>query len=182
MLNFPKDRSIHRPLHLYLPEPAYYFISSRTYGGLAYFRDELKKEILLKVIFEKIREFEFSLSGWVVLNNHYHLLLKAENGIDLAKLISQVNGKSSYLLNKIENRKGRKIWYQYWDKIVSDEKSFYCHLNYIHQNPIKHNLIKNLDELVGYQFCSYKDYLKKFGQDWLDDCFANYPIIDYIKE
>lgn len=182
MLSYPKNRNIHRPLHLYLPETSCYFISCRTYKGVHYFDSETRKEVLSKIIFDKAKIFKIFFFGWAVLNNHYHLLLKADNGTDLIKLISQVNGKSSYLFNKFENIKGRKIWFQYRDKIIRDEKDFYIHLNYIHQNPIKHGLVKNFDELANYKFCSYKDYLKELGRDWLDDCFENYPVINYINE
>ena len=95
--------------------------------------------------------------------------------------MNRVNGGSSYEINKFENQSGRKIWYQYWDRIIRDERDYYTHLNYIHQNPIKHGLVKTLDELANYQFCSYKNYLLKFGSEWLDDCFEQYPVVSFIK-
>jgi putative transposase len=181
MLSLPKDRNIHRPLHLYLPGQACYFISVRTCDRLRYFDSNSKKIILSQAIHKNIRKLSISLFSWVIIDNHYHLLISSD-GKDVSNLIKLINGSSSYLLNKLENQTGRKIWYQYWDKIIRDEKDFYSHLNYIHQNPIKHGLIKNFDELVDYQYCSYKDYLKQFSRDWQDDCFARYPIINYIKE
>ena len=72
-----------------------------------------------------------------------------------------------------------KIWYQYWDWIIRNEKDFYTHLNYIHENPIKHGLVKNLEKLANYQFCSYKEWLDKFGEEAMGDIIRIYPVADY---
>ena len=48
--------------------------------------------------------------SWVILPNHYHLLLK-ENGItELLKAVGKFHGKSSYQWNGEDISRGRKVW------------------------------------------------------------------------
>ena len=56
------------------------------------------------------------------------------------------------------------------------------HFNYIHSNPIKHGLVKDFGELRDYSYCSYKYWIKKESEEFLLDCFAHYPVIDYQKD
>jgi putative transposase len=100
----------------------------------------------------------------------------------LGKLMNSINGSSSYYINKLDNQRGRKIWYSYWDTCIRNKNDFFIRFNYIHNNPIKHGLINTFDNLRFYDFSSYIYYLKTKGQEWLTDTFMSYPIADYIDE
>lgn len=121
------------------------------------------------------------LYGWVINSNHYHLLVGLEHDNDLSKFMRFLHGKTGRLINKANNTSGQKIWQNYFETIIRSEKDFYTHLNYIHNNPLKHGLMSDLEALADYPFCSYTKYLKTKGQEWLDDCFNKYPIIDFTK-
>ncbi len=64
------------------------------------------------------------------------------------------------------------FWYQYTDHVIRSERDYYMHLNYIHQNCVKHGLVKNMWD---YPFSSIHEYDKALIQD----SFAKYPIIDF---
>lgn len=85
-------------------------------------------------------------------------------------------GVAQFTARKLLSLKSLPIWYQYLETIIRSEADFYRHLNYIHQNPVKHGYTKEMEK---YQFSSYKYYLKEKGKEWLADCFAKYPIIDF---
>ena len=101
------------------------------------------------------------LYAWVILDNHVHLLIKTSIGRELYKFINAFEGKTAKEVNKLDNRIGRKVWYQYWDRCVRSEKDFYTKLNYIHHNPLKHKSAKRMED---YEFSSYCNYLKKFSK------------------
>ena len=229
---YPKNRNIHRPLHLY-NKGEIYFISSRTAGKVDYFIGD-RKRILKNCLLRAIELYKPVIYAWVILNNYYHLLLSFKNegwdqlmsersdfgcdkfhsakrneicyqvhnnkfhpsnrrtqfvrpNINLAikrhsefsKFIQYIHRESSRLINKLDYRSGRKIWFQYWDSSIRNEKDFYTHFNYIHENPIKHGLVRNLDELVDYRFCSYKEWLSKLGDETITDIIRMYPVVDY---
>ncbi len=169
----------HNPPHIYIDNTVY-FITAHTYGEKNFLNTDEKKGILLNKINESIKYYQFKLYGWVIIDNHYHLLIRTTCGNNLGKFINMVHGSSSYEINKIDKSQGRKIWYSYWDTCVRSEKDFYIRLNYIHNNPIKHGFVKNLEELEFYKFSSYPIYLKEKGKNWINDIFMKFPVVDYI--
>ncbi|MCJ7508044.1 MAG: transposase, partial [candidate division Zixibacteria bacterium] len=117
--------------------------------------------------------------AWVILSNHYHLLFRLREKQNLGKFIGFINGGSSFELNSSENKKGRQIWWNYWDNCMRNERTFYKRFNYIHRNPLKHAYVKKCED---YEFSSYNYYLKKIGEDYMNSIFARYPIIDFADE
>jgi hypothetical protein len=42
--------------------------------------------------------------------------------------------------------------------------------------------VENLEELEDHKFSSYKDWIKKKGENWLLDCFDKHPIKDFMEK
>ncbi len=168
----------HIPFHLYI-DKGIYFVTARTINGKEFFDNEVKINILVKKLNQAIKKYNAKMHAWVVLTNHYHVLFSLSRGNQLSLLIQYINGSSSYEINKLENKKGRKIWWNYWDKNIREETDFYKRINYIHHNPLKH---KSINKIKEYKYSSYHHYLKKYGEEWLNDCFEQYPIIDFSTD
>lgn len=164
-----------RPKHLILNN-SYYFFTVRTIEGQWFLQPEQYKQILLDIIHQKSQLFNYSLIAYAILHNHYHLILEIPDASNIPKFFNQVNGASSRAINIADGNIHRKIWWNYFDHIIRDESDFYKHLNYIHQNPIKHTVSKGFD----YQFSSYNAWLKKKGAEYLNESFEKFPIKDFI--
>ncbi|RLG81399.1 MAG: hypothetical protein DRO40_09720 [Thermoprotei archaeon] len=175
---YPNKRNIHRPPHIY-QDNTFYFITARTIKKNRFFNTIKKKEILFRILGDVLKKYGWQLYTWVILDNHYHLISKIKEGEDLKFFIKDFHSLSAKDLNRLENKQGRKIWYQYWDYRIRNEKDFYLHFNYIHHNPVKHDYVKIQDEVLNYPFCSYKQWVDKKGGEWMSDCFRRYPIIDF---
>lgn len=66
--------------------------------------------------------------------------------------------------------------------MIRNEKDFFKHLNYIHQNPIKHGLQAKAwaaKDSLSYEFSSYDAWVANKGKEYLDDAFEKYPIVDF---
>lgn len=179
---------LQHPPHIF-QDASFYFITTRTVNKKCYFNTDEKKSILKSSLKAGLQKYNFDLYAWVILSNHYHLFIRINYSLNLPKFIKAINGRSSFLLNKFEDRENRKIWYQYWDRCIRSEKDFWARFNYIHHNPIKHGYIKNPDQLFLYQFSlflyqfsSYNQWLKKNGPEWMTSCFSQYPIVDFTCE
>lgn len=185
----------HTPWHLQITKE-FYFITSRTVGKIDFFDSDQEKSLLKNCLREALNKYQVSIYAWIILANHYHLLVKFNNPLLLPDFIGYINGKSAHLLlhgvsrlrrdqvtaeplHSTDKNYRHKIWWNYWDKCLWNEKDFWQHFNYIHHNPIKHGYVKNFLELANYPFSSYQHYLKKYGQEWLDSCFESYPIRDF---
>ncbi len=153
----------------------YYFITARTVESQWFLQPEKYKQILLNTISSKTKKFEFPLIAYVILNNHYHLIIDIKDTDYFSKLMNEINGASSKAINEADRVKGRKIWWNYYEKYLRDEKDFYTHLNYLHQNPIKHRIFPSFD----YKYSSYRTWVKKRGIEYVNDSFEKYPVIDF---
>lgn len=170
-----------RPPHLYRDE-TFYFLTGRTVNRQPFLITDKGKNNFLSVLRESLLKFNIKLFAFVVNNDHYHLLAEINESTDLPKFVANLHANSARLINQLEKILGRKIWYQYWDRCIRDEKDFWIRFNYIHHNPIKHGYIKNINELSNYSFCSYKLWKQNKGQEWLDSIFEFYPIKDFTLE
>jgi len=165
-------RSLHTPAHLFLND-YYYFITAGCYHKKAYLDCDGKKEFLYETICEELNRYCAEPHGWVVLDNHYHILIKLKDAFLLPTLIQAIHSKSAISINKIDKQPGRKVWYDYWDECIRNEKDFYDKLNYIHLNPVKHGYV---DDPSKYKFSSYYSYFQEKGEDGLKVLVRNHPI------
>jgi putative transposase len=169
------DFKRHKPFHLYLDDKIY-FVTASTLNKESFFDTNSKKKIVKERLKNAAKKYKVKVYAWVVLSNHYHLLFQFKEEQNLGKFTSFINGGSSFELNVSENKRGRKIWWNYWDNCIRDERTFYRRFNYIHHNPVKHGYVKKCEN---YEFSSYNHYLEKKGRDYMDSIFAQYPIIDF---
>ncbi|MDP3688289.1 MAG: transposase [Sulfurimicrobium sp.] len=95
----------------------------------------------------------FAIHGWVVLPDHLHCVIELPVGdADFAtrwRLIKM--GFSKALprlerLSKVRARRGeRGIWQRrYWEHLIRDEADYRAHMDYVHINPVKHGLVKQV--------------------------------------
>lgn len=170
-----KPKLTNRPKHI-KQNNSFYFFTVRTIEGQWYLQPDKYKKLLLDILKEKTKKFDFPLIAYAILNNHYHLILSIANAGKIPKFIGELNGASARAINLADDVINRKIWWNYYDHIIRDEADFFKHLNYIHQNPIKHGLTQKFK----YKFSSYSAWVYKKGKEYLDDAFAKYPIVDFL--
>lgn len=148
---------IHRPPHI-LKDNAWYFITAHTYANQFILLDADHKELFLHIFEEISSLYQFHVSAWVILDNHYHFMAFIRESRSLAPFMNQLHGRTSFILNKLDMSKGRKVWYNFWDRIIHGKAEYWATFNYIHFNPVKHGYVK---EPQSWQYSSYRDYLKK---------------------
>ncbi len=96
--------------------------------------------------------------SYCIMSNHTHCLIYSDNTKSLSKFMQRVN--TSY--SRYFNQKYKRVGYVFRDRFVSQpilskNHLFNC-IVYIHMNPIKANLAKNLKD---YKYSSYNLFLKK---------------------
>ena len=159
-----------------------YFITCRTIDKSKFFQEDWQKQIIKQQINKAQNKFNIKIYGYVILSNHYHVLLKSNHWRDIPKFLQIVNGGSTFILNRKLGIERRGIWHERWAKKVETEKSFFNVLGYILGNPYKHGLVKNLLELYQYQFSSYQQHVKKYGLEYIDNLILNTIALDMDLE
>jgi putative transposase len=142
---------IHSPSHLFLPGGTY-IVTASTYLKELFFNTPAKRDFLQQTLFEEAERWGWKLEAWAIMANHYHFIGKSPAKADtLVHLITALHSKTAILINKLDNTRGRKVWYRYWDTCLTYERSYLARLNYVHNNPVKHHLVANAEE---YRWCS----------------------------
>jgi len=153
-------------------------LSARTVEHARFLRSAEAKTLVRDKMVGLVQKFKMELKAWVILDNHYHLLLKTRRGHDLSTFFGQLHGGTSYQINRWDGTAGRQVWHNYWDTCIRDEAGMWTRFNYIHYNPVKHGYV---DKPEDWPFSSYHYYLRTRSKEWLDDCLSRYPVISCLE-
>ena len=180
----------HSPPHL-IRDEQFYLLTAACYEHQHYMQCQSRRQQLLNMIFERFNSIEndhgstevlttnLKIFAWVVLPNHYHLLVQVVNFDILGGLFRRIHGALSYQWNQEDNVTGRKIWYSWSDRAIRSQRHYYTTLNYIHYNPVKHGFVKSPYDWVE---SSVHGYLQAQGRQWLRDSWVQYPVKGYGNE
>ncbi len=99
------------------------------------------------------RDFGWRLEAWAVFSNHYHFVAHspAEGAETLSHMLGRLHEKLAKWVNKLDNAKGRQVWFNFRETRLTYEKSYLARLNYVHRNPVKHKLVLVANQ---YPWCS----------------------------
>lgn len=167
----------HQPPHLAFDD-TFYLLTAACYEHKHHMCTQERRDTVLDSLFEKFIQAGMELHGWVVLANHYHLLVHVTDFKALGVIFGQVHGTSSYTWNQEDDARGRKVWYRYGDRLIGSERHYDTTLNYIHYNPVKHGLVSSPYD---WKSSSVHWYLEHYGREWLRDLWRRYPVHDYGK-
>ena len=124
----------------------------RTYQKQHIFKADDKLDRFRDLLFGLAESYKLPLQAWSIFSNHYHFIATAErNASSLKEMISELHSVSARETNRVDDAPGRKVWYQFWDKHLTFERSYLARLNYVHQNPVHHGLVGNA---TNYRWCS----------------------------
>ncbi|NLV39831.1 MAG: hypothetical protein GXY15_01205 [Candidatus Hydrogenedentes bacterium] len=133
----------HAPVHRFTPNRAH-MTTAATLRKEPYFRGEERLSLLQDTLLGVLHEVGWRPQAWAVFPNHYHLVAAApgeEGGAPLCSLVQRAHSLSARELNRLDGAPGRKVWFQYWDTVLSYERSYFARLNYTHNNPVKHGVV-----------------------------------------
>ena len=140
-----------------------------------------RKPILLKNVdilaksFNDAKQFyDFETIGYVILDDHFHLLLKPKDIAAYPKIIRAIKYNFTNDVGIAMPTYGGKLWQnRYFEHTIIDENDLYKHLDYIHYNPIKHNYVAKAKD---WTYSSFYDYVKmgNYEEDWcnLEDKYS----------
>lgn len=126
-----------------------------------------------------MEEISAEVYAWVILFNHYHLLLGVEALALVSVALKQLHGATSHMWNLEDGQTGqRQVWYKFSDRMIRNDAHFHIVLNYIHYNPVKHGYVK---DAYDWPWSSLSNYLDTRGRDWLRTTWNMYPPGDFGK-
>ncbi len=141
------------------------YLRYRVKGGCYFFTVNLleRNKTLLVDHIDLLRELvkmckhkrPFQIDAWVVLPEHMHCIWSLpENDDDFSNRWKMIKSHFSKGLPKDEwrskvrvKRGERGIWQRrFWEHAIRDDRDYEMHMNYVHYNPVKHSLVKNVKD------------------------------------
>ncbi len=121
-----------------------YFITASSFQGQNLFQSQRMAELFVTVLFEYRDQKKYLLHEFVLMPNHFHLLITP--ALSLERALQLIKGGFSYRAKK-ELQFGGEIWEKsFYDRRVRDVEDSFAYRHYIHQNPVKRGLAKAAEE------------------------------------
>jgi putative transposase len=140
------------------------FLTLVTGGRSPIFHDEGTMRMALGIL-RRVKEIHpFRMRGYVILPDHWHLLLWTRDG-RFDRVVHSFKRNVAFALKR-EGYFDDSIWQRrYYDHVIRDDADFTRHLDYIHFNPVHHGLAA---KPVDHEFSSFKHYVSIgwYPMDW----------------
>lgn len=150
---------------------AVYHVMARGNQGQAVFRDDHDRRRFLDVLGEASGKTGWRVHAYVLMGNHYHLLLETPEG-NLVTGMKWLQGTYTQRFNSRHEVFGHLFQGRYKAVVIDGAAPGYFEVvgTYIHLNPVRAGLIRpGREPLRGYRWSSYPEYLRRagLGPEWL---------------
>lgn len=169
--NFP----CHQPPHVKATKE-YRIVTGTCFEHRPFLDSPQRLDWFENTLLTSLKSASYEVRSWVVLPNHYHLLLKIPDIEPFAKLVGRIHGRTSFQINREDKKRGRRVWFQYTDRVMRSDRHFYTTINYLHHNPVKHGYVDKQNE---WRWSSFHTHLEQYGRRWLIDLWRDYPVREY---
>jgi REP-associated tyrosine transposase len=139
----------------YFVEGGTYFFTVVTADRQPIFRDELARTILGRILREQRERMPFETVAIVLLPDHLHAIWTLPPGDKdysarwqeiKARFTSEwltLGGNETAVSAGYQAQRRRGVWQpRFIEHTIPDEDDLYAHADYIHYNPVKHNLVR----------------------------------------
>lgn len=109
------------------------------------FQDEMDKRYILGLLKEYKEVLQYRILGFVLMNNHYHIMIQPLDE-KLQVIFHRINSQYSKYYNKKYGRTGHVFQGRYTSILVQDKGYLLGLLRYIHQNPVKANMVSKVQD------------------------------------
>ena len=133
-----------------------YHVMLRGINQQQIFEEEEDYQKFLEILKEYKAVSEFELYAYCLMGNHIHLLIK-EKKEPIEQIFKRIGGKFVYWYNVKYQRVGHLFQDRFKSEPVETNKYFLTVIRYIHQNPLKAEICKDISE---YPYSSYTDYVE----------------------
>lgn len=153
-----------RPLRIQYSN-AHYHICSRGNERRPLFWERKDYEHFCLLLKEAGERFALRIFAFVLMTNHFHLMLETPLG-NLASAMHWLKTGYSVWINRSRGRVGHLFQGRYHSVLIEDESHYLELSRYIHLNPVRAGMVKRPEE---YEWSSCCDYVnRKQRWEWIN--------------
>jgi putative transposase len=140
-----------------------YFITASSFEKQSLLQSDRMAALFIDVLLHYQKLTKYHLHEFVVMPNHFHLLITPISPVTLEKTVQFIKGAFSYRAKK-ELAFAGEIWQtSFHDRRVRDANEYAAFRHYIHINPVRRGLVTSPEE---FPFSSVRGKLDDVPQ-WL---------------
>ena len=168
---------LHAPPHPF-GQAGSYLITAANFEHRAIMDSDHRRTEFEAKLLKAINEITEEPIAWVILPNHYHVIINVESLDDVSAAFKHLHGTTSRQWNIEDDLTGkRRVWYKFADTYIGNETHLHTAFNYIHYNPVKHGYVA---DLYDWPWSSLHMYYEDKGKDWLQEQWNTYqPSLDF---
>jgi putative transposase len=157
-----------------------YFFTLVTYHRNPILVTPISRNILRFALEDVQGRFPFKIKAVCLMPDHLHCIWTLPDGdADFSKRWSEIKrlyskNISKHIVLPVTNDQSRltrresTVWQRrFWKHTIRDEEDFRRHMNYIHYNPVKHNLVTRVKDWPWSSFHRYVK-LEYYEDNWGD--------------
>ncbi|HOO33687.1 MAG TPA: transposase [Thermotogota bacterium] len=149
-------------------ETGIYHVVLRGINKQTIFEDEEDNEMFLVTVNQYRKQSGYLLLAYCLMGNHIHLLMKTGSE-ELGQIFRRIGASYVYWYNRKYERTGHLFQDRYKSEAVETDAYLFAVLRYVHQNPLKAGLVKNLED---YPYSSFAEYLGLNDENYVDKDFV----------
>ncbi len=143
----PRKPRIHYP-------GAFYHVMVRGNAKGNIFFTENDREYFYLLLQETTIHYQYRLHGFCLMSNHVHLIIEVDD-VPLSKIMQNICFRYARYINMSFNRVGHLFQGRYNAILVEADYYLLILIRYVHLNPIRANMVKNLND---YPWSSHHAY------------------------
>ena len=136
-----------------------YHIILRGINRQIIFEDDEDYQKYLETLKTYLEKSGYIIFAYCLMSNHIHLLVKEEIE-ELGIAFRRIGASYVNWYNSKYGRRGHLFQDRYKSEVVEDDSYFLTVIRYIHQNPLKAGIVKNIAD---YRWQSYREYMGEIG-------------------
>lgn len=142
-----------------------YFVTTKTWQNRALFRVSDLAKIIVRCLITYRDQGAYSLHEFVVMPDHFHLLVTPADTTTLEKVMQLIKGGSSHEIHRLRGHR-MQIWHPgFHDWSVRDAADYQAKREYIWMNPVRARLVERPVD------CPYGSACGGFPLDAMPDRF-----------
>ena len=149
-----------RPLRIEFPG-AWYHVMNRGRRSEPIFIDKEDYSQFLGLLIEISEIWNTNIAAYGLMSNHYHVLLQTPDG-NISRCMRHLNGLYTQQFNRRHGFDGPLFRGRYKSILVCNDSHLLQLVRYIHKNPVKAGMVK---EMRDYKWSSYRGYLS-YSKKW----------------
>ncbi len=134
------------------------FVTQVVENRAPFFKNDSNCEMLLATMREAKVWHPFSMIGYCIMPDHFHLMVDLADGTNISSLMQSIKRNFTLEYKKANAVAGNLRFWQkgFYDHIIRDQKDWNGHLDYIHLNAVRHGYARTPEDWRWSTFVAWK--------------------------